>query len=71
MQHCEECCENVEAFKDTKICLKRHPKVCKVFALDKRCRFGEDCSYRHASLKASNETCGMADQIKNLESCIK
>ena len=39
-------CKKLSSCKD-KYCNKRHPRICKIFSLDKFCKFGEDCEYLH------------------------
>ena len=45
-EHVEGECNALHACQ-SKVCNKRHPKMCKRFSLDKFCRFGEECAYRH------------------------
>jgi hypothetical protein len=35
--------------------MKRHPKVCKYFLVQKSCKFGEHCSYKHDDNKNLND----------------
>ena len=50
-EHVEGECNALHACK-SKDCNKRHPKVCKRFAIDKFCKFGEECAYRHPQDKS-------------------
>ena len=43
-QHVEGECEDLFACK-AKVCNKRHPKVCKIFSLEKFSKFGSECAY--------------------------
>ena len=50
-EHCEREhvtgeCKALFACK-SKVCNKRHPRVCKRFSLEKFCKFGSDCAYLH------------------------
>ena len=51
-QHCEkrhvdEICGN-QSECEHGTCEKRHPKICRYFSKDRKCRHGEKCSYLHA-----------------------
>ena len=45
-QHVKGECKKLAACK-SKVCLKRHPKVCKRFAVEKFCKYGPGCAYLH------------------------
>ena len=47
--HLEETCPDLKECQNTKLCMKRHPKVCKMVKLNKVCKFGQDCAYHHVS----------------------
>ena len=47
---------------------KKHPKVCKLFELEKACRFGLKCSYLHSKAKKQNET---DQRLQYLENSLK
>ena len=38
----------------SKVCLKRHPKVCKRFFMENFCKFGPQCAYKHIINKSSD-----------------
>ena len=63
--HYIENCDNT--CSDTKECKKRHPKPCKIYALERTCIFGSTFSYQHTS-KAEAEDSKI---IKNLEITVK
>ena len=50
-EHVEGECNALYACK-SKVCNKRHPKVCKRFSLERFCKFGEECAYRHPTDKS-------------------
>ena len=35
-------------------CVKRHPKVCKMFNKEETCKFGIDCAFKHKEEASSN-----------------
>ena len=45
-EHVEGECNALRECK-SKVCNKRHPKVCQRFSLEQFCKFGEECAYRH------------------------
>ena len=54
-QHLVKTCENLTACENVKSCHKRHPRVCKRFALEKVCSFGADCAYQHQEEKGYDQ----------------
>ena len=50
--HVQGQCEALAACNGIKSCKKRHPKVCKIFDIEKYCMFGRECAYAH--LKSGN-----------------
>ena len=51
----KETCENNAPCTNIKNYLKRHTKVCKLYDLDKSCRFGSDRSYLHTKSKKESQ----------------
>ena len=45
-QHVKGECKDLSSCK-SKVCLKRHPKVCKRLSVEKFCKFGASCAYFH------------------------
>ena len=68
-QHVIEMC--TEEHCDKRICVKRHPNMCKYFSLNHFCKFGEMCCYKHITFKNSSETFNLEIKIGELETCIK
>ena len=54
-QHLLEICKNLTSCVNLKSCHKRHPRVCRRFALEKVCSFGADCAYQHQEENGNNE----------------
>ena len=69
--HYTETCKNLTACKDIKRCPKRHPKACKIYALEKFCRFGNSCSYQHGGQPESNKESENTKKITALEKSVK
>ena len=44
-RHLKETCQTNDC--NSKICNKRHPKICKFFSVNQVCKFGEACCYKH------------------------
>ena len=64
-------CENAS-------CEKRHPKICKYFALNNTCKFNKKCTYLHIENKTNvkleiieKEIVAMKDDIKKLTNIVK
>ena len=51
--------------------MKRHPKVCKYFLVQKSCKFGEHCSYKHVDNNNQNDLSELTRKVNQLESLIK
>ena len=56
---------------DVKECPKRHPRPCKIYALEKICRCGGKCSYQHVSQPKSEECDKSSRKITDLENSVK
>ena len=67
--HYKENCDNT--CRDVKECPKRHPRPCKIYALENICRFGGKCSYQHVSQPESEESAESSRKIKDLENSVK
>ena len=66
--HIKETCENNASCTNIQNYLKRHPKVCKLYDLDKSCRFGSDCSYLHTKFKKESQN---YERLEYLETVLK
>ena len=71
----------------TKTCKMRHPKICKFFALNQICKFGDSCCYTHVTTTPQDATLlsallkkveemdhtikSLQGEILTLKSCIK
>ena len=80
-KHVEGECNALSTCK-SKVCQMRHPKVCKRLALEKFCKFGDECAYSHRidksdeaqkQLSARNEfeIKLLKDEVKDLKLEIK
>ena len=63
-KHLVEKCESLSACVNIKSCLKRHPRVCKSYALEKFCKFEAGCAYNH---KAENLNKKVNMKVSELE----
>ena len=52
IHHLKETCEMGSSCKTSKVCMKRHPKICKLFSEGGFCRHGDKCAYSHTNKKA-------------------
>ena len=67
-EHVETKCEALSAFRDIKCCHKRHPKVCKRFALEIFCKYGEHCAYEHiVKDQSKGEVDELVEDMKNIK----
>ena len=58
----------------TKTCKMRHPKMCKFFALNQFCKFGENCCYKHNTSESHNTSLLLAalqTKVGEMEQMIK
>ena len=72
--HNKEICEDGLSCKASKVCPKRHPKLCIKLASEGFCRHGETCSYRHdtrSSTKIQNYVNLMKVKLENLEKVVQ
>jgi hypothetical protein len=56
---------------DKRICVKRHPNMCKYFSLNHFCKFGEMCCYKHITSKNDSDNVNLEIKIGELETFIK
>ena len=54
-EHLVEICESLSTCVNIKSCLKRHPRVCKSYALEKFCKFKDGCAYHHKEENINNK----------------
>ena len=67
-EHVEAKCEALSACKDIKWCNKHHPKVCKIFALEIFCKYGERCAYEHFVKDQSKRVVDeLVEDMKNIK----
>ena len=62
----DEICTERSACK-TKSCIKRHPKACKRYAIERFCRFGETCAYFHVNEMSEDVKAKVEAAIKPYE----
>ena len=48
-------------------CRKRHPRLCKYFGENLRCKFGKECSYIHRENVKKKEMNEVNDELKNIK----
>jgi hypothetical protein len=62
--HEKETCQD-DKCRDTN-CPKRHPKVCRNYAVNKKCMFKDNCAYKHIVEKTGKDV-----KIEHLENEVK
>ena len=68
-QHVKEVCPIQSCAVSS--CTKRHPKVCRYFLVQKSCKFGDHCSYKHISNSNQNNIDELKEKIVFLEDSIQ
>ena len=66
--HVNQVCENPSC--EIKVCIKRHPRICKYFRNYNRCKLSEWCAFKHVGNSAIS-TQEILEKIKNLSEIIK
>ena len=64
--HDNAICHQDHDFKSTR-CTLRHPKVCRSFESEGKCKFKEDCAYKHIVNKESEMSIKHAQDVVNLQ----
>ena len=67
-QHVKETCPAQSC--TTRSCMKRHPKICKYFLVQKSCIFGEKCLYKHIDSSNQNDISDLKEKIVVLEDSV-
>ena len=65
-QHLMEICENLSLCANLKSCLKRHPMVCKSYAIEKFCKFQAGCAKHHKEENINNEMKNNVDDLEKM-----
>ena len=68
--HGKEICQDSESCKNPS-CTKRHPRKCRYFSLNGRCKFGNNCAYLHFQSASSLEVLTLKNEIEKLTLKIK
>ena len=74
MHHLKETCEIGSTCKSSKVCMKRHPKVCKSLSVEGFCRHGDKCAYRHTNqntIHNQNERDMLNVKVESLEKIVQ
>ena len=69
-KHFNEECKDLNKCKDIQTCRKRHPKYCIKYASGK-CRFQNDCAYKHQDPIKNVEDAQTAEKYKSLETVVQ
>ena len=64
-QHVKEICSI--KYCTNKSCTKRHPTVCKFFSIQKTCKFGDHCAYKHDAISNKSEIDELHVKVIHLE----
>ena len=67
-QHVKELCETDKC--TSKVCIKRHPKVCKYFKTHNACKFNDLCAYQHIITTETSPMEELVNKINNLENIV-
>jgi hypothetical protein len=68
-RHVQEICQTKQC--KSKACIQRHPNVCKYFATQNTCKFGEKCAYQHKISKDKSEINELVARVGALENTIQ
>ena len=68
-QHVKELCETDKC--TSKVCIKRHPKVCKYFKTQNACKFNELCAYQHTITTETSTMEELVNKINTLANTVK
>ena len=74
MHHNKEICDNGYSCTASKVCPKRHPKLCRKLSLEGFCRHGDKCAYRHTTsskLSIQNDANILKVRLENLENVVQ
>ena len=63
-RHIEEICDNKDC--ETRLCGKRHPRLCRFFQEFGRCKFGEFCRFKHVEYSESIRNDREIEELKAL-----
>ena len=63
-RHIEEICDNKDC--ETRLCGKRHPRLCRFFQEFGRCKFGEFCRFKHVEYSESIRNDKEIEELKAL-----
>ena len=64
-QHVLETCENIKCVQ--KLCRKIHPKACKFFTAQQKCKFNDDCAYKHVISKEKSDISLLRNKLPSLK----
>ena len=72
-KHTKDICDIPQC--EVNICSKRHPRTCRYYEEYGRCKFGDDCSYKHNKSETNSEIGKelekVKDKIRLLESIVE
>ena len=69
--HLKEECQDPINCVSKKSCDKRHPKLCRNYALHQRCSHGDRCDYLHKEKEKSPEEINMNHRLEELEKLVR
>ena len=64
-QHVKETCENITCVQS--LCRKRHPKACKFFTAQQKCKFNDGCTYKHVISKEESDISLLMNELSSLK----
>ena len=66
--HVKETCDSITCVQS--LCKKRHPKACKVFTTQQKCKFNDDCAYKHIISKEKSDLSVLMNEVSSLKETI-
>ena len=66
--HVKEVCEIPSCIQS--LCKKRHPKVCKFFMNQQKCKLNDSCAYKHVISKEKSDSSILVNELKSLKEAI-
>ena len=67
-RHVKETCESMTCLHS--LCIKRHPKVCKFFTTQQKCKFSDTCAYKHVISKDKSDISVLKNELSSLKETI-
>ena len=63
--HVKETCDSITCVQS--LCKQRHPKSCKFFTTQQKCKFNDNCAYKHVISKAKSDISLLMNELSSLK----